>query len=316
MSTSVQNGSTFSAQTDFKYTAPKANKSGGKSVGIQSVKDNKSLHLSTPLMMKWGVSEFVNKVTGNVDSYDMSLQFPREQDGNYNQETISFLAAMKEFEQKIKTDASTTKCKEWFGKPSMPEAVVDALFNPMLRYPKDKETEQPDLTREPTLRVKLPWYEKTFKCEIYNLDKEMIFPNPDDPELTPEDLIQKTQNVALVMQTGGVWFANGKFGVTWRLVQAVVKPLVSINGSNTCHVHMDEKTISSLKEEGGTTNEGGDSTQSHADTNSSATIVESSDSEGDQEPEQVVTPEPGPVVVAPPPVKKKVLKRKTVQKSA
>ena len=47
-SSNVLNGATFNAPSDFKYTAPKANKSGGKSVGIQSTKDNKSLHLSTP----------------------------------------------------------------------------------------------------------------------------------------------------------------------------------------------------------------------------------------------------------------------------
>ena len=116
MSTNVQNGATFNAHTGFKYAVPKANKSGGKSVGIQSTKDNKSLHLSTPLMMTWGcVSGYENPQTGNVESYDLSLQFPREQDANYNEDTSAFLQSMKDYEARIKADA-VKNSKDWFGK--------------------------------------------------------------------------------------------------------------------------------------------------------------------------------------------------------
>jgi len=98
----------------------------------------------------------------------------------------------------------------------------------MLKYPKDQESGEPDHSRAPTLKVKLPIWEGEWKCELYNLEQEQIFPN--DNGLFPPDLIAKATNVATVIQSGGLWFANGKFGVTWKLVQAVVKPKESLRG--------------------------------------------------------------------------------------
>ena len=73
----IINATTFSAEEDTKYMKPKINKSGGKSVGVLNNTSGKSLYLSTPLMLTWGVSEFVDEKTGRK-SYDMSLQFPRD----------------------------------------------------------------------------------------------------------------------------------------------------------------------------------------------------------------------------------------------
>ena len=73
----IINATTFSPDDDTKYTKPKINKSGGKSVGVLNSVSGKSLYLSTPLMLTWGVSEFVDEKTGRR-TYDMSLQFPRD----------------------------------------------------------------------------------------------------------------------------------------------------------------------------------------------------------------------------------------------
>lgn len=301
MSSNVLNGSTFNPASDFKYTAPKANKSGGKSVGIQSTKDNKQLHLSTPLMMTWGVSGYENPQTGKIESYECSLQFPREQDGNYNDDTSNFLHSMKEYEARIKADAIKNS-KDWFGKASMAPAVVDALFTPMLKYPKDKETGEPDHTRMPTLRIKIPYYDNTFKVEIYNLERQMIFPDASKPDLSPVELVQKTQNVALVIQSGGIWFANGKFGTTWRLVQAVVQPKAAILGSRTCHVVLNSNAVNTLKAD-----RVAEEDEANTSVTVGATTVESSEDEA--------TP-PEPVVAEPEKPKKKVVRKKKVVAAA
>jgi hypothetical protein len=39
-----------------------------------------------------------------------------------------------------------------------------------------------------------------------------------------------------MIQCGGLWFANGKFGVTWRLVQGIVQPKLSMRGR--CHLSL------------------------------------------------------------------------------
>jgi len=61
----------------IRYMQPKINDRGGKSINIISTQSNRSLHISTPLMMTWGISDFVDEKTGESDGkFSMSLVFP------------------------------------------------------------------------------------------------------------------------------------------------------------------------------------------------------------------------------------------------
>ena len=71
------------------------------------------------------------------------------------------------------------------------------------------------------------------------MEQKQLFPN--DTGLLPTDLIAKATNVATVMQCGGLWFANGKFGVTWKLIQAVVKPKQTLRGQCFINLSNDDK---------------------------------------------------------------------------
>ena len=280
--------------SSYVYSKPRINQAGGKAVSILNTATKKPLHITTPLMMTWGVNENDFEGSGKK-TYDMSLQFPRQQDANYNEGVTAFLKNMTTYENAIKNDARKN-AKDWFGKNSMSAEVIDALFTPMLRYPKDKESGEYDTTRTPALRVKLPYWESKFNLEIYNVERELVFPTM-EADVMPIDLIQKGQNVAMVIQSGGVWFANGKFGTTWKLVQAVVQPKVSILGNKTCMVSLTQSDRDTLATENNAEDE----------TNVSA-VVESSDEEDTAEVAAVV-PIPEPVT----PKKKKVVrKRKTV----
>jgi hypothetical protein len=72
--------------------------------------------------------------------------------------------------------------------------------------------------------------------EIYNADKTKLYPSSDS-SMSPKDLIPKGSNVTVMIQCGGIWFANGKFGMTWRLVQAMVLAKQSVRGQ--CHLSID-----------------------------------------------------------------------------
>lgn len=241
----IVEGSKFDAKTDVVFTKPKVNSSGSKNVGILNSKTKKSLYLSTPLMLTWGINE--NDFDGSGrKTYDLSLQFPRDQDSNFSEDTQNLLSSLEEYERLIKETAMNS-CKEWFGKAKMSEDVVEALFTPMLKYPKDQSTGEPDKTRAPTLRVKIPYYDNVFKIELYDTERELLFPCVDNTNLMPTQVIDKGQNIAVVIQSGGMWFANGKFGTTWKLVQAVVQPRESLYGK--CHINLDSKSKERLKKE-------------------------------------------------------------------
>ncbi len=229
-------GASFNPASDMKYTKPKVNSVGGRSVGIVNSKTSTVLNLSSPLMLTWGVQSFTDDKSGKV-SYDLALQFPSE--GFETPATKKFLENMSAFEKKIKDDAIANS-KEWFSKPKMTADAVDALWTPVLKYPKNKDTLEADTSRAPTIKVKLPFWDGAWKeLELYDVDMQPVFPDPMNPALSPQDLIAKGSHIAVSIQCGGIWFANGKFGVTWKLFQAIVKPKMSLKGK--CHIKLDDE---------------------------------------------------------------------------
>jgi hypothetical protein len=253
-------------------------------------------------MLTWGVNEYVDEKSGKV-SYDLALQFPNEEYAK--EDTTSFMNNMIEFENKIKADA-IANAKEWFGKTKMSEDAIDALWTPMLKYPKDKNTGESDTTRAPTLKVKIPYWEGEWKTELYDVNQRAIFPDPDNSTITPKDLVAKGSRVAVVLLCGGIWFANGKFGITWKLFQGVVKPKATMRG--TCHIQLSsedkERMIKQTIDDDDAVDEDDDE---HTSAPVSSTAVEDSDEEED------VKAEVAAVVMKEEPVKKvvkKIVKKK------
>lgn len=296
-SKTILSGAAFTPASDIKYSKPKVDARGGKSVGVLNASANSATYISTPLMLTWGVSDY----EGN-ERYEMSLQFPNTEYAT--QDTTDFMNNMIDFETKIKTDA-IANAKEWFGKAKMSEDAIDALWTPMLKYPKDKNTLEPDLTRAPILKVKIPFWEGEWKTELYDVDQRAIFPDPEGGTVTPKELIAKGSHVALVIQCGGLWFANGKFGITWRLFQGVVKPKATMRGVCQIQLSTDDKERM-IKQSAAL-----DDDIEEEDDEPTSTEVEDSDEEADIKEEVAAAIE----VKAPEPVKKKIIKKKVVKKS-
>jgi hypothetical protein len=289
-------GASFNPASDMKYTKPKVNTVGGRSVGIVNSKTSSVLNLSSPLMLTWGVQSFTDDKSGKV-SYDLALQFPNE--GFETPATKKFLENMTAFEKKIKEDAITNS-KEWFSKPKMTSDAVDALWTPILKYPKNKDTLEADTSRAPTIKVKLPFWDGAWKdLELYDTDMQPVFPDPMNPALSPQDLIAKGSHIAVSIQCGGIWFANGKFGVTWKLFQAIVKPKMSLKGK--CHIRLDDEDKTKIVAQVVPTDVDGDADgDDHTDNNVSA-IIEDDDDEVDAAPIARTT-SAAPAVAKPTPV--------------
>ena len=79
---------------------------------------------------------------------------------------------------------------------------------------------------------------------MYDVQQQPLYPNKVDESVTPVDLITKGCNVATILKCGGVYFVNGKFGVTWRLHQALVKPKASISGR--CYINLSTEEVTRL----------------------------------------------------------------------
>ena len=281
MSMLVATPDTFNPIENVVFTKPKVNASGGKSCGILNSLTSKSLYLSTPLVKCWGVNKRENERNGGFN-YDVSFQFDDENYASDKQK--EFLKTLTDFENFIRKSAIENS-KEWLGKAKMSEEVLDALWTPMLKYPKNKDTDEPDLTRPPTLKVKLPVWQGEYKFELYDMEHNLLLPNS-EMDVEPGDLIEKLSSIACIIQCGGLWFASGKFGVTWKLVQAVVKPSESFK-MGTCQISLDTDEMDKLK--------------SQTSSNNNSTY----DSDGEQEEEEEEQQEEEEVVVEETPKKKK-----------
>lgn len=302
-------GSDFKV-SDFKYTAPKPNSSGGKSVGILNASANRALYLETPQMTQWGIGDY----EGN-EKYEMSLSFPSP---DYSTpETDAFLQAIIDFENKIKEDA-VTNSKEWFGKAKMTSDMIDVLFSSKLKYPKDKVTQEPN-GKPPLLSVKVPYYDgkwMTYQSGIYDEDYQPLFPNPEDSSVTPLSLVKKGKPAKLVIQSGGLWFANQKFGITWRVDAIMIKNEQQVSGGGCPFTTSLDNSVRSedviTPFESTTTNIVEDSDEEQeTEEQETEEVSEVEASEVEEEEEEVVEPPPPPVEE----VKKKKVVKKVVKKA-
>jgi Family of unknown function (DUF5871) len=302
----------------LRYMQPKVNDRGGKSINIISTQSNRSLHISTPLMMTWGIADFVDEKTGESDGkYSISLNFPNPDFANAG--TTELLDKMKGFEEQVLKDA-VVNSEAWFGE-EMTLPVLKHTFFPFLKYTKDKTTKKIDHSKPPSIRAKVPNYNGRWAIEIYDTKQNRIFPCENE-NMTPMDFIPKKSNVACVIQCGGLWFGGKGWGLTWKLVQCVVKPQEVVSVYGRCHIQLSMDDISKMDAPAAIKDEEEDDAPQAPVT---STEVEDSDEEEApatptpvkkivKKPVVVADPEPEPEVeaaeVAAP--KKKVVKKKVV----
>jgi len=284
--------------SSIRYMPPKVNDRGAKSINLISTQSNRSLHVSTPLMMTWGITDFIDEKTGEPDGkFTLSLNFP-----NPDYETPAtkeFLAKMKAFENQILDDA-VKNSEVWFGE-ELEKSVVKHNFFPFIKYPKDKVTKKIDLTKAPSMRAKVPNYSGRWNVEIYDTKGEILFPS-DNPNLTPQDFVPKQSNVACVLQCGGLWFGGKGWGITWKLNQCVVKPREVVSVFGKCHIQLSSEDIETM---GKPVTPAAVDAEDEEETIPASTSTQVDDSDAEDETEPAATQEP---VVAAAPVKKVVKK--------
>jgi hypothetical protein len=303
-----------------KYMPPKVNERGGKSINIISTQSNRSLHFSTPMMMTWGVADFIGDNGESDGKYSISLNFPNDE---YRKPaTDTFLQKLKDFENRILDDA-VKNSELWWGE-EMSREVCKHTFFPFLKYSKNKDTKKIDPTKPPSIRAKVPYYDGKWNVEIYDTKETRIFPSENDM-LTPVDFIPKLSQVACVLQCGGIWIGGKGWGLTWKLIQCVVKPREVVSVYGKCHIQLssedrvamdtqqirDEGDMDEVEEE--TQAPVSKAASQQASTTAFDTSAADSDAEAEAEQEQEQEQEQAAATPEPAVVKKKVVKKAAPQ---
>ena len=132
--------------------------------------------------------------------------------------------------------------KEWFKKSFPSKEVVEALYTPMIKYAKDKETGEMTDAYPPTFKFKLPYSKDKFQVEFYDYDSKTMNGN----EIV--SMNTKGAKAISIIKCTGIWFAGGKFGVSWRAVQVQLQP--KINNASGCAIKfVSEDSLSNVEEE-------------------------------------------------------------------
>jgi hypothetical protein len=281
--------------SSVKFMPPKVNDKGGKAINVVSKQTNRSLHISTPLMMTWGIADFVDEKTGEADGkFSVSLNFPNEEYAT--PATNAFLEKLKAFENQI-LDEAVANSELWWGE-TMSRELCKHTFFPFLKYSKNKDTKKTDYTKPPSIRAKVPCYNNKWAVELYDTNQNLIFPS-EDPTQTPPDFVPKLSNIACVLQCGGIWIGGKGWGLTWKMVQGVVKPRITDSVYGKCHINLSNEEKDVLDKQ--------PIIEEDAIEEDEPKVVstEAADSDAEEEP----APEPEPVPVAAPVAVKKVVKK-------
>jgi len=295
----------------IKFMPPKVNDRGGMSINVISTQTNRSLHISTPMMMTWGIADY-DDGTGGDGKFNMTLNFPTE---DYRKpSTDAFLQKVKDFENQI-LDQAVKNSELWWGE-EMSREVCKHSFFPFLKHAYIKGTKKIDTTKSPSIRAKVPCYDGKWAIELYDTSDKMIFPSDND-RVTPPDFVPKLSQVACVLQCGGIWKGGKGWGVTWKVIQSVVKPREVVSVYGQCRVMLSDEDRGAIASQNVQDSDDVETDTVFAKATSQSHDVEAEDSDEEEQdmPEIVAAAEEVEEEPAPAP-KKKIVKKKVVEASA
>lgn len=203
---------------NVKFSEPKILPNGGKAIYLNyETNGNKQIIVfQTPKMMcPYGISCF----DGEYRKYSLEMSFGGMEDDTTLEK---FYQNIEAIDNKLISEGINNS-QAWFKKKKISEEVVTALYAPGIKVSRDKDTGEPNNKYPPTFKVKVPFKDEKFTCNVYDNKKTKIEDNICD-------LLGKGCRVQCLIQCVGLWFAGGKYGCSWKIVQVKVNPSKSITG--------------------------------------------------------------------------------------
>ena len=209
MSSKITLPASFST-ANVKIGQPKSLDSGAK-MAYLNYGESRALILQTPtLKSPFGLNIFDK---AGPPKYSIDLALTGYQD---NAKVKAFYKALSELDN-FMIEEGVRNSKAWF-KAEMKRDVVAAFYTPTVKFGRDKEGNQTPYPPNVNLKLKKNRDGTDWDCEFYDHESKG---NPNAPKLTGipiEEMLVKKVEVTALMQCTGVWFAGGKFGLTWKAI--------------------------------------------------------------------------------------------------
>jgi hypothetical protein len=208
MSSPIVQASSFNVSA-INVSAPKLLESGSKQAYL-GYGDARNLVFQTPsLPAPFGLNVF-DKTNPPKYSVDLAMRGYQE-----TPKVKQFFQALTALDAHM-IDLGVKNSKAWFGKEHKRE-IIEAFYAPCVKFGKDKDGGPSPYP--PNINVKLKKRGDDFECKFFD---EKSRGDPRAPPLTGiplEELLVKRCEVTALIQCTGVWFAGGKFGLSWKGIQ-------------------------------------------------------------------------------------------------
>ena len=207
---------------DLAFSDPKVNSMGGLSVFVSYAGEKITVQVPKH-KCPFGLS--CQAYDGAPEKYEVSISL-----NGGNDKSEQWKKWVGDLDERMKSEA-VKNSKAWFKSAKEKSAgVIEELYRPIVIESKSTTQEYP-----PTQKFKIPFKDGKCYASFFNDKKEAV----------DMDLMQKGCSVALIAELQGLWFVGKQFGVTWRVVQAKIYPVMSL----TEYAFKDEDDDEEVEEE-------------------------------------------------------------------
>lgn len=204
MSSAVVSPANFSV-SKVTFSPVKTLESGGKQAYLNY--DGRPLVMQVgPLETPFGMSVFDK---AGPPKYSVDLKLRGYDDAAANPKTAAIYNALHGLDEYM-LEQGVKNSTAWF-KGQKSREVLSELYTPTVKFSKDAEGNLKPYP--PTLKVSLKQRDGKFETAVYDSEKRPL------TDIPLEDVLVKGAMLTVLMQCTGVWFAGGKFGLSWKAIQ-------------------------------------------------------------------------------------------------
>jgi hypothetical protein len=187
------------------FSAVKSLDSGGRQAYLNYDGQPLLMQVSS-LETPFGMSVFDK---GGPPKYSVDLKLRGYDDPTTNPATAAIYTAMHGLDE-FMLDQGVKNAVAWF-KGAKSRDVLAELYTPTVKFSKDQQGNVKPYP--PTIKLQLRQRNGKFETLVYDAKKRPL------TDVPFEDILVKGSVLTALIQCTGVWFAGGKFGISWKAVQ-------------------------------------------------------------------------------------------------
>jgi hypothetical protein len=204
MSSAVVSPASFSA-AKVTFSPVKTLDSGGKQAYLNY--DGRPLVMQIgPLETPFGLSIFDK---AGPPKYSVDLKLRGYDDPVSNPKVATIYNALHTLDEYM-LDQGVKNSKAWF-KGDKSREVLAELYTPVVKFSKDADGNIKPYP--PTIKISLKQRDGKFETQVYDDKKRPL------TDVPLADVLVKGAVLTTLIQCTGVWFAGGKFGISWKAIQ-------------------------------------------------------------------------------------------------